>query len=121
MERNRQVNHEHNEYHERNGRLNINTVVSLLGIVVSVVASTWLIASRVNTTKTDIMAQNTAMKADFVAAKTAIESRISTLEARPSKETWTDGDMFRWATRLQRENPNMRVPEPPMKGDQPSR
>jgi len=112
---------EHEGYRNGSRGININTVVSLIGIVVSVIASTWLIANRVNTTKTDIMAQNTAMKADFVAAKTAIESRISTLEARPTKETWTDGDMFRWATRLQRENPNMRVPEPPMKADTPNR
>jgi len=109
------------EYREHNGRLNINTVVSLIGAFLSVIAGTWFVSSKVNTAKTDIMAQNTTMKADFVAARTAIESRITALEARPTKETWTDGDMFRWATRLQRENPNLRIPEPPMKGDSPSR
>jgi hypothetical protein len=105
-----------NEY-RNHGRFNINTVVSLIGMMLSVIAGTWFVASKVNSAKTDIMAQNAAMKADFVAARSAIESRITVLEARPIKETWTDGDMFRWATRLQRENHNLRVPEPPMKGD----
>jgi len=111
--------HHDEEYHERNGggRLNANTLISLVGVVLSVVAGTWVLASKISTTKTDIMSQNATMKADFVAARTAIESRITALEARPTKETWTDGDMFRWATRLQRENPTMRVPEPPMKSD----
>jgi roadblock/LC7 domain-containing protein len=112
---------EHDDYREHNGRISPSTLISLAGVVLSVVAGTWVLASKISTTKTDIMTQNASMKADFVAARTAIESRITALEARPTKETWTDGDMFRWATRLQRENPNLRVPEPPMKGDTPSR
>jgi hypothetical protein len=111
------MNAERDEYRERNGRLNANTIVSLIGMMLSVIAGTWFVASKVNSAKTDIMSQNVAMKADFVAARTAIESRITVLESRPTKETWTDGDMFRWATRLQRENQNLRVPEPPMKTD----
>ncbi len=98
-------------------RFNINTVVSLIGMMISVIAGTWFVASKVNTAKTDILASNAAMKAEFVAAKLAIESRITVLEARPTRETWTDGDMFRWATRLQRENHTLKVPEPPMKTD----
>ena len=107
----------------RNGtKLNLNTVVTIIGMMLSVIAGTWVVANKVATAKTDIMAQNATMKADFVAARTAIESRITALEARPiNKETWSDGDMFRWATRLQRENPNLKVPEPPMKADLPSR
>jgi len=106
----------HND--EGNGRrINMNTIAAFFGVMLPVVAGTWFMASKVSNARTDIMAQNVSMKADFAAAKTAIESRITALEARPTKETWTDGDMFRWATRLQRENPNLRVPEPPMKGD----
>ena len=103
-----------------NGR-NVTTFATLAGVILPVVAGTWYVAHSISSAKTDIMSQNTSMKADFVAQKTTIESRIIALEARPTKETWTDGDMFRWATRLQRENPNLRVPEPPMKGDSPNR
>ena len=96
-------------------------MTTLIGMMLSVIAGTWFVASRVSTAKTDIMAQNTSMKADFVAQKTAIEARLTALESRQTKETWTDGDMFRWATRLQRENPNLKVPEPPMRADSPNR
>lgn len=111
------MNGERDEYRGRNGRFNVNTVVSVIGMMLSVIAGTWFVANKVNSAKTDIMAQNAAMKADFVAARSAIESRITVLEARPTRETWTDGDMFRWATRLQRENHTLKVPEPPMKID----
>jgi hypothetical protein len=101
----------------RNGRFNINTVVSLIGMMLSVIAGTWFVASKVNSAKTDIMSQNVGMKAEFVAKATSLEARVTALESRPKNETWSDGDMFRWATRLQRENHNLKVPEPPMKTD----
>jgi hypothetical protein len=100
-----------------NGKLNMNTVVSLIGMLLSVIAGTWFVASKVNSAKTDIMASNLAMKSEFVAKATSIEARVTALEGRPKNESWSDGDMFRWATRLQRENHNLKVPEPPMKTD----
>jgi hypothetical protein len=57
------------------------------------------------------------MKAEFSSKATSIEARVTALEGRPKNESWSDGDMFRWATRLQRENPTLKVPEPPMKTD----
>jgi hypothetical protein len=119
------MTHEHDDYRERNGRngrngrLNLNTVVSLIGMLLSVVAGTWFVASKVNSAKTDIMAQNISMKSEFVAKATSLEARVTALEGRPKNESWSDGDMFRWATRLQRENQSihLKVPEPPMKSD----
>jgi hypothetical protein len=94
-----------------NGNKNLLAFISLL---ISVIGGTWFIASRVGHTRTDIMSQNVSMKADFVAAKTAIEARLTTLEQRPiNRETWTDSDMYRWAIQLERENQGkVKVPEP---------
>jgi hypothetical protein len=100
----------------RNG-VNIGTLATIASVVISVIAGTWILANKVNNTKTDILSSNLTMKTEFTAKATALEARIVALEARPTKETWSDGDMFRWATRLQRENQNLRVPEPPMKSD----
>jgi hypothetical protein len=94
-----------------NGNKNI---LALISVLCTVIGGTWFMASRVSNAKTDIMAQNVNLKTEFVAAKTAIESRISALEARPlNRETWTDSDMYRWAIQLERENQGkVKVPEP---------
>jgi hypothetical protein len=103
-----------------NGRanLNTNTFVSL-GVLAAIVTGTWVLANKIGSVKTDILASNVTMKAEFSAKATSIEARVTALEGRPKNETWSDGDMFRWATRLQRENQSihLKVPEPPMKSD----
>lgn len=114
--------HDHVEYIERNGRRGINpTMISLVGVLISIVGGTWIIANKLSHIDTDILANNVALKAEFSAKATTLEARVTALEGRQVKETWTDGDMFRWATRLQRENQSLRVPEPPMKADSPNR
>jgi outer membrane murein-binding lipoprotein Lpp len=101
-----------------NGRanLNTNTFVSL-GVLAAIVTGTWVLANKISGVKTDILASNVTMKAEFSAKATSIEARVTALEGRPKNESWSDGDMFRWATRLQRENRGLKVPEPPMKSD----
>jgi hypothetical protein len=100
-----------------NGRnLNTNTFVSF-GVLAAIVGGTWVLASKIGSVKTDILASNVTMKSEFSAKATSIEARVTALEGRPKNESWSDGDMFRWATRLQRENPTLKVPEPPMKTD----
>jgi outer membrane murein-binding lipoprotein Lpp len=101
-----------------NGRsLNANTFVSL-GVLAAIVTGTWVLANKISNVKTDILASNVTMKSEFQAKATSLEARVTALEGRPKNETWSDGDMFRWATRLQRENHTLKVPEPPMKADQ---
>src|SRR4030095_9590729 len=99
-----------------NGNVNTNTFVSL-GVLIAIVGGTWVLANKISNVKTDILASNITMKTEFTAKATSIEARVTALEGRPKNETWSDGDMFRWATRLQRENHNLKVPEPPMKSD----
>lgn len=99
-----------------NHKLNTNTFVSL-GVLAAIVTGTWVLANKISNVKTDILAANVTMKSEFAAKATSLEARVTALEGRPKNETWSDGDMFRWATRLQRENHNLKVPEPPMKTD----
>jgi hypothetical protein len=106
-----------------NGRrvtLSPSTFVSF-GVLVSIVGGTWIVANKLSQIDTAILSNNTALKAEFSQKATTLEARVTALEGRQVKESWTDGDMFRWATRLQRENQNLRVPEPPMKADSQNR
>jgi outer membrane murein-binding lipoprotein Lpp len=104
-----------------NGRVNVNTNTFVsMGVLAAIVTGTWVLANKIGNVKTDILASNVTMKAEFAAKATSIEARVTALEGRPKNETWSDGDMFRWATRLQRENHNLKVPEPPMKSDIPN-
>lgn len=63
-------------------------------------------------------------------AKSEINSRIDKVEWNQSQmrsefnefknqksatETWTDRDMFKWSVHLQRDNPNIKVPEPELR------
>lgn len=45
----------------------------------------------------------------------ALAERLKAREdAKSTSETWTDRDMLQWSVKLQRENPSLKVPEPPM-------
>jgi outer membrane murein-binding lipoprotein Lpp len=102
--------------HEGKATLNTNTFVSL-GVLAAIVTGTWVLSQKISSVKNDVLAANVTMKADFTAKATSLEARVTALEGRPKNESWSDGDMFRWATRLQRENHTLKVPEPPMKTD----
>jgi hypothetical protein len=87
--------------------LNANSYVSI-GLLITIIAATWVIASSVNKVTSSI---NDA-KTEFGARMERFESRVAAIEK--NRETWTDGDMFRWAVHLQKENPTLKVPEPEM-------
>lgn len=44
--------------------------------------------------------------------KEKLELRLSTLETAKVADRWSGTDMFKWAVKLQRENPAIKVPEP---------
>jgi len=82
-----------------------NTYVSL-GLLISIVAATWIISSSVNKATNSI--ENA--RQEFIGRMDRMEARLAAVER--NKESWTDGDMFRWAVHLQKENPTLKVPEP---------
>jgi hypothetical protein len=93
------------------------TFVSV-GVLIAIVGGTWILANKISSVKTDILASNITMKTEFATKATNIEARVTALENRPTKETWSDGDMYRWAVHLQKANPTtIKVPEPTMKTD----
>jgi len=90
-----------------NTALNANSYVSL-GLLITIILATWTISSAIN--KASGSLENA--KAEFSGRMDRFESRLSATEK--NRETWTDGDMYRWAVHLQKENPSLKVPEPEM-------
>jgi hypothetical protein len=41
-----------------------------------------------------------------------VESRVGAIETAKVVNRWTNIDMFKWAVHLQRDNPQIKVPEP---------
>lgn len=81
------------------------TAVSV-GLVITIVIATWVLAQAINNATNSI----NGFKTEWNARMIALENRMATQEKY--KESWTDGDMFRWAVHLQKENTSLKVPEP---------
>lgn len=41
-----------------------------------------------------------------------IDNRLVNIESKSIENIWTGVDMFKWAVKLQRDNPQIKVPEP---------
>jgi hypothetical protein len=85
--------------------INSNTYISI-GLLASIILATWFMSGAIGAARSDV----TAAKVEIINRVTKTEERIGQLEK--SHETWNDSDMFRWAVHLQKENPNLKIPEP---------
>jgi len=106
-----------------NGAVTVNTKVSI-GLIVSLIGGlalgTWAIVGAVNGAKSDITTQIVAVNSrldrhdivfeNFKTSQNDLKDQVRLVQQH--KETWSYQDMFKWAVHLQRDNPQVKVPEP---------
>lgn len=97
--------HTHPTHHLVKNGLNSSSFISI-GLVITIVIATWVLAGAINSATGSI----NSFKTEWNARMTSLETRMGAQEKY--KESWTDGDMFRWAVHLQKENTSLKVPEP---------
>lgn len=83
--------------------LNTNSYLSIGLVVLLIAALLWL-----NTKFSDLHDGQKDVRFDLQ----AITTRIERIEKAKEQDRWTGTDMFKWAVKLQRENPSIKVPEP---------
>lgn len=114
-------------------KLNLNSYLSISVIGIIVTVTLWInsqfndvrskfsvLDAKSDTAKSEMNAaferakSNVDMKFQEVSGKVEkLDTRVGTLEnASKSSSNWTAVDMFKWAVRLQRDNPTVKVPEP---------
>lgn len=78
-------------------KFNVNSYISL-GLLVSVVAATWIINDKLNS---------------MVRTNDKLDIRMTMMEARQSRpDPWTGTDQLRWTVEFGQLNPVLKVPEP---------
>ena len=77
------------------------------GMLVVILGAAWAILGQIS----DLKSTTAGIGWDVSDLKKRMTQRE---EAKPNSETWTDRDMLQWAVKLQRDNPTLKVPEPPM-------
>lgn len=93
-------------------RVNVNTYVSI-GLVITLMVATIWINNSVQQTQATVANAELRITSRIEGQETKVSDvlkRMDLFESR--KETWGYQDMFRWAVHLQRDNPQIKVPEP---------
>jgi hypothetical protein len=86
--------------------INSNTYVSI-GMLIVLVGAAWAILTQIS----DLKSTTNQIGWDVNDLKKRMSARE---EIKFPSETWTDRDMLQWSVHLQKDNPSLRVPEPPM-------
>jgi len=99
-------------------RLNTNSYISI-GLGVAVVGAVvggfgtmnvWL-GGKFDAQNEKLMATNSQLTQITYDMK-QLQQRLDRIEGNKAKDPWVGVDMFKWAVKLQRDNPQIKVPEP---------
>lgn len=91
------------DIHNKLPGINVNTYVSI-GVIVILCGGFWAVINSIY-----------AAKVELTMRTERLELRLTAIESmKKESETWNDRDMFKWTVHLQRDNPNLKVPEPVM-------
>jgi hypothetical protein len=85
--------------------INTNTYMSI-GLFFALAGGFWAVINTIYTTKAEI----TSKQERFEMKIEALDARMGKFEKL--KETWSFQDQFKWSVHLQRDNPNIKIPEP---------
>jgi cell division protein YceG involved in septum cleavage len=84
-------------------KLNTNSYISISVVVLLIGALVWL-----NTKFGELHDGQKDTRFDVQ----ALTTRLETIEKAKVTDRWSGTDMFKWAVKLQRDNPTIKVPEP---------
>lgn len=93
------------EHRIKGTTINNNTYVSV-AVLVTVLSGFGIVLSTIYGAKSEISINQNR----FETKVDALKDRVDKFEL--AKESWSYQDMFKWAVHLQRDNPNLKVPEP---------
>jgi hypothetical protein len=88
---------------EETNKLNTNSYISIGLVLLLLSALIWL-----NTKFSDLHDGQTNVRFDVQ----TLTTRMEVIEKAKVIDRWSGTDMFKWAVKLQRENPSLKVPEP---------